>query len=83
MTGAASGAAISPASAAISPPVRSRSSAAAFSSASWRRPVMTTRCASASRAATAKPMPVAPPPTSAIRSVMAASRGLVRDAFWA
>jgi len=70
-------------SAATSAPVRFRSRAAAFSSGSRRRPVMTTRCDSVRRSATAKPMPAAPPPTSAIRSVMTASQGLVRDALWA
>jgi hypothetical protein len=83
MADAASGAAMSAASVPMLAPVRSRSSAAASSSGSRRRPVMMTRWASASRLAIAKPMPVAPPPTSAIRSVMAASQGLVRDASWA
>ncbi len=63
--------------------VHSRSAAAAFSSGSGWRPVMTTRCVGARRLAIAKPMPVAPPPISAVGTVMTASLGLVRDAVLA
>jgi hypothetical protein len=44
---------------------------------------MTTRCVGVSRAAIAFPMPVAPPPISAIRVVMVASQGSCAVAFLA
>lgn len=78
-----SGAAMSLTSVPTAAPVRPASCVAAFSSGSPRRPVMTTRCVGASRAAIAKPMPVAPPPISAVRAVMMASQGSCPMRHWA
>ncbi|MDX6421909.1 MAG: hypothetical protein QOG28_6529, partial [Trebonia sp.] len=72
-----SAAAMSATSVPTSAPDCSRSRAAAFSSDSAWRPAMTTRWSVASRAATAKPMPTAPPPTRAVRALMVTSQGLV------